>query len=224
VQLDRLLRLIDADMDHSELDAAALVFVGDYIDRGDHSADVLRFLKGLSTQFPSHVTCLKGNHEQMLCEFLRDPLGRPKRWLRYGGIQTLASFGIAPPQSLERPSASDLLDASADLRDAIGSDMLAWLENLPAYWQSGNVWAVHAGADPHLPMTEQPEERLIWGHDLFFKIDRTDGQWVAVGHEPFDTPIAERGKIAVDTGAVFGGALTAARLVSGAPVKFLQTL
>jgi len=66
------------------------ILVGDYIDRGEKSAQVLRQL----TENPNLV-CLMGNHEDMLLQFLDDPNRHGQRWLRFGGLQTLASFGIA---------------------------------------------------------------------------------------------------------------------------------
>ncbi|HCR94032.1 MAG TPA: serine/threonine protein phosphatase, partial [Oceanicaulis sp.] len=80
------------DLAHSE---ARLVLVGDYVDRGDDSAEVLRRLFRMQADAGEEMMiCLKGNHDQMLLDFLDDPQGTGPRWLRYGGLQTLASYGL----------------------------------------------------------------------------------------------------------------------------------
>jgi serine/threonine protein phosphatase 1 len=221
--LSRLLERIDQDVDVIGSSEVDLVFVGDYIDRGEESAVALDFLHGLSGSYGDRVTCLLGNHEQMLLAFLDDPLGRPKRWLRHGGIQTLASYGIAPPASFERATAPELLDISGDLRDAMGSDLVSWLRNLPVRWNSGDLWVVHAGADPLVSMDAQDPTTLIWGHDSFFEVERSDAQWVTVGHQPVEEPFAQRGRIAIDTGAVYGGRLTALRATPEGDIAFVQS-
>ena len=221
--LSRLLDRIDRDVAAAGAEGVELVFLGDYVDRGEESAAVLRFLSGLTGSFGAQVTCIAGNHEQMLLAFLQDPLGRAKRWLRFGGVQTLASYGIAAPASLEKPSAAELLDTAGDLREAMGPAVVSWLEALPTWWRSGDLWAVHAGADPTRPMGKQEETTLLWGHESFFEVERSDGQWVCVGHQPVEQPFANRGRIAIDTGAVYGGRLTALRALPGEPLAFLQS-
>ena len=98
-----------------------LIFVGDYIDRGDHSADVLRIL-----QARPDITCISGNHERMLLQFLQDPESEGPRWLRYGGLQTLASFGIAG--IAESTSGSKLTQVRNDLADLMGEGLITCLQ------------------------------------------------------------------------------------------------
>src|SRR6056297_2422651 len=127
-----------------------IVFLGDYVDRGEDTRRVLEFLMGSSPEGPQPVTCLMGNHELMLLDFLDDPGRAARPWLRNGGLQTLASFGLAPP-----PGGMDdriALEALRDrLADTMGESMINWLRDRPLTWSSGNVWAVHAGADPGKP-------------------------------------------------------------------------
>jgi serine/threonine protein phosphatase 1 len=221
--LSRLFEQIEQDADVIGSSEVDLVFVGDYIDRGAKSALALDFLHRLTTSHSDRVTCLLGNHEQMLLAFLDDPLGRPKRWLHHGGIQTIASYGITPPASFERATAPELLDISGDLREAMGNDLVMWLENLPLRWNSGNLWVVHAGADPQLPMELQDPMTLVWGHERFFAVERSDAQWVTVGHQPVEEPFAAQGRIAIDTGAVYGGPLTALRVTPDGDIAFIQS-
>lgn len=221
-KLDRLLEQIDADIAQHPATPGKVVFVGDYIDRGDNSADVLRFIADVTTAYPDRLIGLMGNHERMLLDFLTDPTGSAKRWIRYGGLQTLSSFGLGAGLTTDSRNAGDLLDAAGDLMEAMGPDLVDWMTSLPLSWSSGSLWVVHAGADPKVAMAEQKAKTLMWGADAFLKEERQDGKWVAFGHQPFDAAFAEAGRIAVDTGACYGGVLTAARIDPEGEVRFLS--
>ncbi len=196
----------------SSLPACQIVCVGDYVDRGEHSADVLRILR----KRPDLI-CLSGNHEEMMLHFLDDPQKFGPRWLRYGGLQTLVSFGIAGAN--EGSTGPELVQTGAALRAAMGPDLIQWLRTRPTSWKSGNVAVVHAGADPKLPIADQPTQALHWGHADFHKLDRQDGTWVLHGHNIIDAPTALQGRIAIDTGAYATDRLTAA-LVTDDGVEF----
>lgn len=198
-RLDLLQRLLGL------LDPVIPVFcVGDYVDRGEHSADVLRFLRDSPA-----ITCLKGNHEVMLLGFLDTPKSG-SHWLRSGGLQTLASFGIAG--LTESSKGADLEQAGATLSAAMGEDLINWLRGLPLSWQSGNVAIVHAGADPAACIAGQREDFLVWGHPEFTTTPRADGIWVVHGHTIVDAPTVISGRVAIDTGAYATGHLTAVHI------------
>jgi len=198
---------------------ARLVFVGDYIDRGEESRGVIDHLRSLDRVRAVRPVFLAGNHEVMCLQFLDAPYDIGKRWLRFGGLQTLASYGVGLPTGTQGASMTDVRHA---LADAMGADTIAWIRSLPRMWRSGNVVVVHAAADPEMPIEAQTEDALIWGHPKFGATPRRDGLWVAHGHTIVDRPVAEAGKIAVDTGAYATGHLTAAR-VSAEGVSFLTT-
>ncbi|AHM03756.1 metallophosphoesterase [Roseibacterium elongatum DSM 19469] len=222
-ELEHLMQLVEAEFDYAISGDPALVFVGDYIDRGPDSAVVLEFLHGAQTEAPDLITCLLGNHERMMLDFLDDPTGPAKRWLRHGGLETVASMGLRAQVTSEGGDAAALVDLAFDIRAALGADRIAWLQALPLSWNSGTLWAVHAAADPALPMPAQEANTLLWGTSSFGRIDRTDAQWVAYGHVPVEDPKAERGRVPLDTGAVYGGPLTAARIDPDGLVRFIQT-
>ncbi|SMY06277.1 metallophosphoesterase family protein [Flavimaricola marinus] len=179
-----------------------VVMVGDYIDRGDESRAVLDLL----TNRPGTV-CLRGNHEQMLIDFLSKPAAAGARFLRNGGLQTLASYGIG---GVLPTSADDLLaEKAAQLHEAMGAETVDWLRELPYQFQSGNVVVVHAGADPNVPMDLQAPRHLMWGHKDFPAKDRQDGLWIVHGHTIVPQVDIEPGRIAIDTGAYATGRLSA---------------
>ncbi|MEO9574266.1 MAG: metallophosphoesterase [Roseobacter sp.] len=188
--------------------AYPVICVGDYVDRGDHSAEVLNILHARPD-----IICLSGNHEEMMLDFLKDPTRLGARWLRYGGLQTLASFGVAGVT--ETSSTDALVQARDQLQEAMGPDLITWMKRLPKCWQSGNMAVVHAGADPAQSIENQTDKVLHWGHPDFAKATRTDGVWIVHGHTIVGEPIATRGRIAIDTGAYATGRLTVALIEPG---------
>lgn len=205
--LDQILRDLPTDL--------PIVCVGDYIDRGEDGAGVLRRL-----QDSPQVICLRGNHEDMLLGFLNAPQDKGPRWIRNGGLQTLASFGVTGVT--QTTSGIDLKIAADALRAAMGPELINWMRLLPLIHQTGNVTVVHAGADPTRPLDQQDHRTLTWGHPDFLTKARRDGQWVVHGHTIVDKPSAEQGRIAIDTGAYATGRLTVARVTKG-DVSFENT-
>lgn len=199
---------------------AKTVFVGDYIDRGLASADVLRVLHGVQTTHPERVVCLMGNHERMLLDFLRRPEKAGKIWLRNGGMETLASYGINGRFPIGSTQALGVVRDA--LEKAMGPMLIEWLKNLPLKFVSGNVAVVHAGADPDKPLDQQEDKVLLWGHPKFLSRNRRDGMWVAHGHTIVGEPAAKSGRISVDTGAYATGRLTAA-LVEDDSIRFFAS-
>jgi len=211
--VEPLLIKIDADITERGIEAPQLVFLGDYVDRGDQSAGVLEHLYKLTQDLPDVVTCLMGNHEKMMLEFLDDPAGRGARWLANGGLQTLASYNIGGLST--RASIEDMAEASDALAEALPVGMEAWLRALPLIWQSGNVVCVHAAMNPSKPPEDQDERGLIWGHRDFLQMSRPDDLWVVHGHTTVDMPLAADSRISIDTGAWHSDRLTAAAITAG---------
>lgn len=195
---------------------ARIITVGDMIDRGPNSAQVMQRLVALQRVSGSRLTCLKGNHEQMMLDFLANPANAGLRWLQSGGINTLESFNI----SLQSHSTS-LDELAEQLRARIGAELGNWLQRLPTYWTEENVGVVHAAADPALSLEDQQEASLLWGHSDFNKTQRTDGMWIIHGHTIVKEPRIRSGRISVDTGAYKGHPLSAAVLKNGT-IDFLQ--
>ncbi len=190
-----------------------VICVGDYIDRGPASIDTLHFLEARSD-----ITCLKGNHEDMLLDFLDHPETKGPRWVRNGGLQTMAELGITGLTEMSR--GAKLREARDVVAGRIGPQTTDWLRRLPLIRWSGNVAVVHAGTDPRRPLEENSARTLLWGHPDFLKKPRRDGWWVVHGHTIVDEPSAADGRIAVDTGAFATGCLTAAIITKG-DVRFV---
>ena len=202
--LEATLDRIAKDPDHADL---PLVFVGDYMDRGPHSEGVLRRLMALQASDPRDITCLRGNHEQLLLNFLDNPPLHAPVWFANGGIATLNSFGIHATKLDMR--GERVLMVRERLNMELGDEALEFLRSLPKIWQTGNVAVVHAGADPEKPLSDQDEDVLIWGHADFRSRPRRDGVWVVHGHTIVPNVMVRQGRISVDTGAFQTGALPA---------------
>jgi serine/threonine protein phosphatase 1 len=221
--LELMLELIDAHIGGTGGADPRLVFVGDYIDHGPESAEVLARLQELTAEFPGNVTCLMGNHERMLLDFLLDPSARGPRWMREGGAATLASYGLDPDGLDQSALPEAWSDAAAQLAELLGDASCGWITERPLSWQSGNLWVVHAGADPLRPMTDQSPRVLLWGHPEFESAPRTDATWVAHGHVVQSAPSLSMGRIGLDTGAWSTGRLTSIAIKPDGGHAFLQT-
>ncbi len=216
---DLLVRLIDRILEDSKAfdTMPKIVFLGDYIDRGENARDAIDLLIALAERTDVETVFLMGNHEQMLLRFLREP-ATGARWLRYGGLQTLMSYGVGGVGNLHAEGEAWRLRSA--LIEALGPH-LGFIEGLRDSHHAGNLFFAHAGADPALSTDEQDIATLLWGCESFRTTDRDDGVWVVHGHFVVDRPAAEHGRIAVDTGAYFSGRLTAAR-IAGGEVAFLE--
>jgi serine/threonine protein phosphatase 1 len=180
-----------------------LVFLGDYVDRGDRSRDVLEAM----THFAGDAVILKGNHEAALLDFLEQPENN-RSWLRFGGLQTLASYNVPIP-SLHEPR-HKLRDTAADLREKMGRHV-DFLQGLPLTFRSGDVVCVHAGLDPNDP-SEVNEAAMLWGRSDFVDKGGVDDLLVVHGHYDAPDPVVTPRRICLDTGAYYSGRLTAARI------------
>ena len=188
-----------------------VVFLGDYIDRGDHTKDVLERMSLIRERLSERVIFLSGNHEAALLSFLEDPLAH-KGWLAFGGKQTLGSYGISSHKSAEDEAAlSALRDQFAEKIDP----HLPFLRSLKRYAQSGDVVFVHAGLDPAVPLADQTDQALLWGESDFISSGGYPSFRVVHGHYDAPEPVVTPKRVCVDTGAYYSGRLTAIRLDDG---------
>lgn len=228
--LDALLRRLNDDFDASTAHQPAsgpkpvLVFLGDYIDRGPRSDAVIARLQALPEERPDlDVVCLAGNHERMMLGFLDDPVQRGRQWLRHGGFETAASFGVDLRYGdVTGLGPAALRDAATTLRRALPPGTEEWLRALPVSWGAGSgmygdvgaapdgLLCVHAGIDPARSAHLQDEDALLWGHRDFMRKPPPDDIWVVHGHTIVGAPTVRDRRISIDTGAYRTGRLTAA--------------
>lgn len=210
--LIRLLKQINEDaLSVADARRVRLVFLGDYIDRGDSSRQVIDTLIKLNEGRPQGLTFLLGNHEAAMLAFLNDPVEN-KTWLNFGASQTLASYGVPAPRS--RPDNAELERVRDDLDEALGAHV-DFLKTLKPMARSGNVIFAHAGINPNRGLHEQRMNDLIWGHPEFLTDDPLPGYRVVHGHYDDADPVIHPGRLCIDTGAYYTSRLTAVRLDEG---------
>lgn len=200
-------RLTDDAAQMSDPRKARFIFLGDYIDRGDHSAEVLQRLGALQAS-DSRFEFLMGNHEAAMLAFLKDPVAGAD-WIDWGGRQTLASYGVAGAS--RAPDHDELRDLHAAL-SVKARDHIRFLQSLGRYAMSGDVVFAHASLDPTVPLDAQPDATLLWGQLPEGKVSGLPGRRLVHGHFADYAPVTRAERICVDTGAYYSGRLTAVRL------------
>jgi len=206
-RLDLLERLLDAiarDRMQRPARKNLLVFLGDLIDRGPCSAQVIERLRtyredGVRTVF------LLGNHEEVLLRIIAGDASLIDSWLQFGGAQTLESYG-ADWRSIAEQSAGDALAA---IRTAIGVEHVAFLQGFDDTCRFGDYLFVHAGIRPGVPIEAQLQSDLRWIREPFL-LDETDHGCIVVHGHTIGEEIEERcNRIGIDTGAYRTGVLSA---------------
>lgn len=202
---DLVVRIKDDIARQNDDRAARIVLLGDYIDRGEQSRAVLDQVMALHSE---GAVCLMGNHEAALLDFLDEP-EESAEWLAFGGLQTLASYGVVLPHRRDRAA----LQAAADtLRAAMGPHVHFLRDDLLLFYESGNVVFVHAAMDPGVSLDAQSEEALMWGNRAFLERGWRSDRTVVHGHYAALEPVEAPGRICIDTGAYYSHCLTALRL------------
>lgn len=204
--LEGLLEQIWADAPEG---ANTLVFLGDYIDRGPSSKAVLELLSNL-TKPGWDIVKLRGNHEQILLEYLHNPEVY-QAWRSFGAADTLVSYGVRPPVFSD---AKELQRAHAEFLTALPQDHVTLLNGLSTSHVVGDYLFVHAGLRPGIALDRQVPEDMLWIRDEFLSSDAPFGKVIVHGHSPSEKPIVRANRIGIDTGAYATGTLTAAKFVS----------
>jgi serine/threonine protein phosphatase 1 len=186
--LDMLKRLMDKIDWRPETDR--LIFLGDYIDRGQDPKGVVDFILALTRGSPL-VQCLIGNHEDVFLDFLEG--GDLEPFLVNGGLTTLKSYGV---------------DRKREGEPLIPPDHMAFFKNLIPWIELENFYVVHAGFRPGVELERQSLQDLLWIREPFIFSDYDFGKKVIFGHSPYDEPLVMKNKIGLDTGAVYHNKLT----------------
>ena len=193
---------IDSDRGTQPADKALHVFLGDYVDRGPRSREVLDALIARADRYP--VIYLKGNHESYFLNFLQDPSVFAD-WRHYGGLNTILSYGLTPPIAPDQRSNQEL---ASNLNLALPEPHLQFLKKLELSFTCGDYFFVHAGVRPGIALSKQREEDLLWIRDEFLMHERPYEKIVVHGHTPVIEPDVQPNRINIDTGAYATGRLT----------------
>jgi serine/threonine protein phosphatase 1 len=215
--LDELLAKIDADLKARPVRKTLLVLVGDLIDRGPHSAQVIERLRTYRRAGVRPIFLL-GNHEEVLLRILAGDRSLISSWLRFGGIQCLKSYGVDATVL----GALDEAAILAAIQAAVPRKHVEFLESFLDTCRFGDYLFVHAGIRPGVELERQSQTDLRWIREPFL-FDESDHGFTVVHGHTISADVEERSnRIGIDTGAYRTGVLTAL-VIDGAERRFIDT-
>lgn len=215
--LEQLLDKIHADIAARPSRKVLLVFVGDLIDRGPSSAQVIERLRsyrhsGVRTVF------LLGNHEEVLLRIIAGEADLVTKWRWFGGTECLQSYGVDTSNLAELGDQ----DAHELVRNAIPKEHVDFLQSFDDSCRFGDYLFVHAGIRPGIEFDQQRQSDLRWIRDPFL-FDETDHGFIVVhGHTITPGVEVRPNRIGIDTGAYRSGVLTALA-IDGSETWLLDT-
>ncbi|PEC22645.1 metallophosphoesterase [Bacillus cereus] len=176
---------------HWNLDKEVVIQVGDLIDRGKNSPQIVKYARELCYTYPNQIAFLKGNHEyEIISHFLNFP---NRNWLNQVGEKILLQYN-----QFNRQIESDI----------------EWFMELPLFWGNENIFISHAGISNNslIPFIESDPNGVLWNRESLINI----GKLQVVGHTPIETPIYNSisNSINIDTGAYSSRCLTGVKLTS----------
>jgi len=196
VQLGNLHELIADDLAQRPVEAPLLLHIGDYVDRGADTAGVLQRLLTEAPVPGLPVVNLVGNHDETMLHALSGDRAAATDWLFAGGAPALQSYGIDPDSPRE------------SWPEQVPSEHLDFLRGLTLTHRDGGYFFVHGGVRPGVPLERQAREDLLRMRQPFLYSEMSFGAVVVHGHTPVRDPVVRHNRIAIDTGAVFGGKMT----------------
>jgi serine/threonine protein phosphatase 1 len=216
--LEKLLDNLNDEMPKNH--RRALIFLGDLIDRGKDSAGVIECVANELQHLnpPDTVITLRGNHEQLLVNFLNAPEENAEIWFRNGGKETLTSYGVHLPIG----AAGLMLRYCRDeLLQKMPPQHLSLLRSMPLSHSIGGYFFCHAGVNPKRPLDRQLEKDLLWSRSTDYLDNHRLEKIVVHGHVAVREAQWKVGHVNVDSGAYATGRLTALQL-SGTDHHFVS--
>lgn len=217
--LQSLQRSIAADAaSNTGGDEKFLVYLGDYIDRGMQSRQLIDHLidhplAGFRSVF------LTGNHEQVFLQFLVDPTIGPT-WCAIGGRETVYSYGASVPSP--SPTLQELEAVRLDIASRLPERHRDFFASLRMTFEIGDYLFVHAGIRPGKPIDQQDPRDLLWIRHHFLKSEQDHGKIIVHGHSISEGIDETWNRIGIDTGAFHSDILTCL-ILQGRTRRYIQT-
>jgi len=202
--LEQLLDQIHRDLEARRPDKVLVAFLGDLIDRGPSSAQVVERLRTYRHDGVRPIFLL-GNHEEVLLRLVRGETDLISGWLKFGGAQCLESYGADPLAIASAPPETAL----ASIRQAIPAGHVEFLRSFADTCRFGDYLFVHAGIRPGVALDQQRQSDLRWIREPFLLDDSDHGFVVVHGHTITNGTDERPNRIGIDTGAYRTGTLTA---------------
>lgn len=200
--LSEALQRIDSSLAKSPVANPIQIFLGDYIDRGPASREVLDQL--IKRGRAHRSVFLKGNHETYMGAFVENPTVL-RDWRHLGGLQTLLSYKVIPSLSSDAATETSL---AMKFSRALPANHREFLGSLKSSFICGDYFFAHAGVRPGVPLTAQREEDLLWIREDFLFCEESFSKMIVHGHTPVASPDIRPNRINIDTGAYATGRLT----------------
>ncbi len=190
-----------------------IVMLGDYVDRGPHSAQVLDHLTARPPAGFSRI-CLRGNHDEAMLAAIEDSRA-VENWIAWGIETTLASYGLGAAQIAQLTTPGRAAAKQQLLQAVIPDEHITFLRNLPVILTVPGFVFVHAGLRPGVEIGKQQDRDLMWIRREFLDTDHDFGAVVIHGHTPVGTPELTPYRASIDTACFASGVLTAVRIDDG---------
>ena len=213
--LDQLLERIERDDAARPGAPRRIIFLGDLVDRGPHSREVVETVRQLCAG--GEALLIKGNHEEVFVQACWGDAKAVRALLGIGGRETLRSYGLSAFE-IEN---EDLETLAQRIAGCVPRDHLALLQAGRDHVVEGDYLFVHAGVRPGLRLEDQDPHDLRWIRSQFLRSTSDHGYMVVHGHTPTSEPEVRNNRIGIDTGAFRSGVLTALG-IEGSSRWFLQ--
>ena len=209
--LNELTSLHKKILTHDKFDVKndLIIYLGDYIDRGKNSKEVINQILKLKNNKIKTVN-LMGNHDEFMIDFLFNNKNNIENWLNFGLDQTLRSYGIEVVDFIKDGFGDDIID---NLRKSLLSKMneehIKFFKELEISFSSEKYLFVHAGIDPKKKLEDQTKKDFLWSRSKdFFDKDFKTQKIIVHGHTPEENIINNSHRINIDTGCYFSGKLS----------------
>ena len=199
--------------DQFEVKEDLIIYLGDYIDRGLHSKQVIDQILKLKEKKIKTIH-LMGNHEEMMMDFLFEKKNNIENWLNFGVDQTFKSYGIEIVEFIKEGFGDNVIDRLRNaLLDKMDNTHIDFFNKLELSFSIGKYLFVHAGIDPDKNLKEQTKKDYLWSRtNAFFDKNFKAEKIIVHGHTPEEDIVNFTYRINVDTGCYFSGKLSCAML------------
>ena len=186
-----------------------LIYLGDYIDRGKNSKQVIDQILKLKKD-KINIINLMGNHDQFLIDFLLNKRNNIENWLNFGADQTFRSYNIEIVEFIKDGFEDKVIDRLRDhFLNNIEESHIDFFKNLELSYSTKNYLFVHAGINPQKKLSEQTKEDYLWSRSReFFNKNFKSEKIIVHGHTPEENIISDPFRINVDSGCYFSGKLS----------------
>ena len=209
--LDELTSLHKKILTHDKFDVKndLIIYLGDYIDRGKNSKEVINQILKLKNNKIKTVN-LMGNHDEFMIDFLFNNKNNIENWLNFGLDQTLRSYGIEVVDFIKDGFEDDIIDQLRNtLLSTMSEEHVNFFKDLELSFSSEKYLFVHAGIDPKKTLEDQTKEDFLWSRSKsFFDKDFKAQKIIVHGHTPEENIVNDPFRINVDSGCYFSGKLS----------------